>query len=247
MKFLFPILLLVVTRVSAQPPLIHAHNDYQKTEPLIQAIRYKVYAIEADVYLVDHKLRVCHDESATLQAPTLGQLYLQPIIQLFNKYRGRISEDSTYAPVLMIDIKKDGTAVLQEILKEIAQYPQVFDRGTNPLAVQVVISGDRGPVDHWAAYPSTILFDGRPREHYDTDALQKVAFVSDAYANYFRPADSIDIRLQSLARAVHQKGKILRLWGIPDNPKAWDHFKNLGIDIINTDSVAACRAYFGYK
>lgn len=37
---------------------IHAHNDYQRSEPLMNALRYKVFSIEADIYLCNNKLVV---------------------------------------------------------------------------------------------------------------------------------------------------------------------------------------------
>jgi Glycerophosphoryl diester phosphodiesterase family len=38
--------------------------------------------------------------------------------------------------------------------------------------------------------------------------------------------------------------KLLRLWGIPDNAASWSRLLQLGVDIINTDTVADCRKYF---
>ena len=58
--FLFTAFLLVINQLHAQV-LIHAHNDYEKPEPLFNAIREKAFAIEADVYLVNGQLAVAHD------------------------------------------------------------------------------------------------------------------------------------------------------------------------------------------
>ena len=110
--------------------------------------------------------------------------------------------------------------------------------------MQVVISGDRGPLPDWVTYPSFILFDGRPLENYDNATLQKVAFISDSYINYSFPSDSIDSRVVRLVQKVHGSKKLLRLWAIPDNPESWTHLRQLGVDIINTDKVTECRKYF---
>jgi len=237
--FLFPVIFL-----AAQPPLIHAHNDYQKPEPLFNALRNKAFSIEADIYLTGDKLMVAHEKNELPGAKTLEAQYLQPIIKLFQQYHGAISTDSNYVPVLMIDIKENGEAAIAALIKLLDPYHSVFDRSINKRAVQVVISGDRTEPSKWNSYPSYIFFDGRPTEEYDKSVLQRVAFISDSYFNYVRPADSIDVRIKQLALKAHGVKKLLRLWAIPDNPDSWNHLLQLGVDIINTDKVAECRKYF---
>ena len=108
MKYLLCMLFIFTCSQLPAQPLIHAHNDYQKPAPLSNAVRYKAFAIEADIYLSGMKLLVAHDKKELATAPSLDSLYLQPIINLFRRHQGTISEDSNYAPVLMIDIKENG-------------------------------------------------------------------------------------------------------------------------------------------
>ena len=233
--------------LSIAQPLIHAHNDYQKPEPLINALHNKVFSVEADIYLSGNRLLVAHDKSELPTAGTLDSLYLQPIINLFRQHKGTISEDNKYAPVLMIDIKENGEAVIATLIKFLSAYPSVFDRSINKRAVQVVLSGDRGTISKWSSYPSYIFFDGRPYEVYDSVTLHHVAFISDSYLNYTRPADSANATIKRLAEKVHSIKKLFRLWAIPDTPGSWDHLLQLGVDIINTDKVTECRNYYSSK
>jgi len=219
---------------------IHAHNDYQKPEPLINALRNKAFSIEADVYLSGNRLLVAHDKNELTKAKTLDSLYLLPIIELYRLHKGTISEDSAYTPVLMIDIKENGEAVIAELIKLLSARRFIFDRTVNAKAVQIVISGDRGVISKWVSYPSYIFFDGRPYEIYDSAALQRVAFISDSYSNYISPQDSTT-RIRQLIIKVHGMGKLLRLWATPDNPASWKWQQQLDIDIINTDKVTECR------
>ncbi len=245
MKFHCLLLVLLLTiAATAQPPRIHAHNDYEQPEPLTNALRQQAFSIEADVYLVNDTLRVAHDAKNLAIAPSLNSLYLQPIIQLFRTHQGHISSDPWYSPVLVIDIKQNGEQVLAKLVQELSAAPTVFDRTVNPQAIQVIVSGERTAINNWKNYSSLILFDGRPYENYDSLSLQKIGFVSDAYYNYIRPADSTDIRIQQLAEKLHRMGKLVRLWATPDYPQAWEHLQKLGVDIINTDKVAECRNYF---
>src|SRR5690242_5509037 len=40
----------------------HAHNDYEHTRPLLDALDQGFCSVEADVWLIDGELRVAHDE-----------------------------------------------------------------------------------------------------------------------------------------------------------------------------------------
>ncbi|HEX3167822.1 MAG TPA: hypothetical protein VHQ93_16245 [Chitinophagaceae bacterium] len=239
---LLSILIILISFQSLTQTLIHAHNDYQKPEPLTNALRHKVFSIEADVYLSDNRLLVAHDKEELSAAKRLDILYLKPIIELFRQHKGTISEDSGYTPVLMIDIKENGEAAIAQLIKLVSMYRSVFDRSVNTKAVQLVISGDRGASSTWTSYPSYIFFDGRPREAYDSATLQRVALISDSYLNYAGRQDSS--RIEQLAKKIHSMGKLLRLWATPDNSESWKQLRQLDVDIINTDKVEECRNYF---
>ena len=243
---LFSILFIATNYSLAAQPRIHAHNDYQQAVPLTNALQNEAYSIEADVYLTSRAVVVAHERKDTAVAPLLDLLYLQPIIKLFKQHDGRISKSKTYTPVLMIDIKDNAEAVLPALVQLVAKHRSVFDRSVNAMAVQLLISGNRGAVSTWASYPSYILFDGRPAEVYDSAALQRVAFISDAYYKYVTASDSSS-RIQQLVTKVHGMGKLLRLWAIPDNTASWQRLQQLGVDIINTDKVGECRHYFSTK
>ncbi len=243
--FLFCMLLITLAaKLAAQR--IHSHNDYQQGRPLTNALKQKVFSIEADVFITSRGLVVAHDKKDTATAPLLQALYLQPIITLFTKHLGRISRSKNYAPVLMIDIKDNSEAVIPALVVLTASHTTVFDRNSNPLAVQLVLSGDRGAINKWPSYPSYIFFDGRPDEVYSGTALSRVAFISDVYKNYVSGDDSTH-RIEALMNKVHGMQKLLRLWGHPDTAAEWKRLFELGVDIVNTDRVKECRDYFSTR
>jgi len=242
-NMLLAIILLAVYTATAQRPLIHSHNDYEKPEPLINALRYKVFSVEADVYAGD-SLFVAHNKKDIRAGRTLVSMYLQPIVQLFETYHHRISADADYAPTLLIDIKENSALVIPALVKLLSPYRNVFDHSINPHAVQVVVSGERGPVAQWIQCPAYILFDGRPYETYDSATLERVAMISDSYMNYAQKKDSSMARIQDLSIKAHTLGKPLLLWAIPDKENSWGWLLESGVDILNTDNVAACYKYF---
>lgn len=239
----FSLLLLAAIPAIAQRVLINSHNDYEQAQPFVNAWRNKLFSIEADIYPGD-SLYVAHDKKDISPGKTLAGMYLQPIIELYAQYRGYISDDTAYAPVLLIDIKEHSEIAIPQLVKWLSAYPAVFDRSVNPHAVQVVITGERGLPMQWKAQPSYLLFDGRPYEAYDSGSLARVAFVSHSYLNYVKENTNTDSTIQALAAKVHGWNKLLRLWATPDNEGSWSQLLQLGVDIINTDKVSACAAYF---
>jgi len=236
------ILLSVTTTAQVK---IHAHNDYEKPEPLYNALRNKVFSIEADVFLINEKLFVAHTINEIDSQRTLESLYINPIIKLFDQNGGGVSKDDDYVFSLVIDIKNRGTETLKKLSYEMQSLAKYFDRGVNPKAVQIIISGDRGPISSWRHYPSFIYFDGRPFEKYDSITLSKVAMVSDNYTKYATDIPPATDRIKSITNQVHRWNKPIRLWAAPDNEQAWKLLREVGVDIINTDKVVECRKFFG--
>jgi len=225
---------------------IHAHNDYEKPLPLFDALQQHSFSIEADVFLVKGHLLVAHTLKETTKKKTLSSLYINPIIGLFKKYNGSISADSSYKTSLVIDIKENGPQILKELVKIIQPLRTYFDRSINPHAVQLIFSGDRGPISEWKNYPAYFYFDGRPFEEYDQEALNKIAMVSDNYYKYLnaRNNNGDSIKLSAVVKQAHDWNKPFRFWGSPDTETIWKLLKQCGADIINTDKLKECREYF---
>lgn len=222
---------------------IHAHNDYEKTRPFLNAYEQRADYIEADVWLLDGRLVVSHDKPQP-NAPTLDSLYIQPIVRLFNQYKDKVSPARNYTFNLVIDVKDDQAAVLPKVISLLQENLICFNRAANPNAVQVIISGNRPKVDTYLDLPMLIQFDGRPNEIYDQETLARVALISDNFRGYSRwdgTGDMPDVDREKLKRVIkraHSDNKPIRFWAIPDTPNAWKQLRKLGVDIINTDKVA---------
>src|SRR6516165_4820653 len=98
----------------------HAHNDYEHTRPLFDALDQGFCSVEADIYLVDGKLLVAHQRSQVKPERTLQALYLDPLRERIKKNHGRVYANGPEC-VLLIDLKTDWHQiypVLREVLKE---------------------------------------------------------------------------------------------------------------------------------
>jgi hypothetical protein len=227
--------------------LIHAHNDYEKPQPLVNALKYKTWSVEADVWLRGNELVVAHTANEIDTGKTLEKMYLKPMQSLFQKNKGHISEDTSYRVALVIDIKENAEAVFARLIQILQPYLVNFDLSKNPHGVQIIISGDRGAIAGWCNRPAYIFFDGRPYEQYDAVTLSRIALISDSYLKYIdnnMPGNTD--KLKTMIDQSHKLGKPVRLWGAPDTEQMWVKLLQLGADIINTDKIEACRKFFKY-
>jgi hypothetical protein len=236
-------LFLLLPALAFAQPKIHAHNDYAQPRPFWNAYEQRVDYIEADVYLRDDKLLVAHAPNEINSAKTLDSLYLAPISALFLKHTGRPSPDRRYTFSLMIDAKDDAAKVLPALISAIEKNIIAFNRPANPLAVQVIVSGNRPRVENYLDFPLFISFDGRPNEVYDEETIKRVAVISDSFRSYSRwdgtgelPEADRD-KLKRIIKRAHNYNKPIRFWAIPDTENAWKQLRKLGVDIINTDNV----------
>src|SRR5689334_2700963 len=93
--------------VFAQTPLTraHAHNDYEHTRPLFDALEQGFGSIEPDIYLVDGDLLVAHNRQDVRPERNLEKLYLAPLKKRFDETKEILPGLKTL--ILLVDIKSD--------------------------------------------------------------------------------------------------------------------------------------------
>jgi alkaline phosphatase len=231
--------------------LIHSHNDYQQHVPFYQAYACNVYSIEVDVFDSGaDELLVAHEVSELSTARTFDDLYLEPIVGLFRRNRGKAWKESDGTFQLLIDLKTPVVPVLDILASKLNAYPEVFDPAINAHAVRVVISGNRPALSEFSKYPSYIFFDGDIEQTYTPDELRRVALFSEPFGKYSKwngkgyIIDSEKKLLEEAIQKAHSMGKPIRFWGTPDGITAWNVFYTMGVDYINTDKPEACANFF---
>lgn len=237
--------------IRGQKVKIHSHNDYQRRFPFYEAYGQLLSSVESDIYVTNVKgeLLVAHNASDLSTAPTLDESYLQPILSLFKQNNGRAWRKSDKILYWLIDLKTDANPTLDYLIEKLRPHPEVFDTIVNPYAVRVIISGSVPKAERFGDYPSFITFDGS-RLDYTPKQLERISMISlnlRNYSNWNGKEPMLDEDYQKLSevvKAAHALGKPIRFWGTPDGERAWSTFHALGIDVINTDTPAACAAYF---
>ncbi len=224
-------------------PLAHAHNDYQHTRPLLDALDRGFCSVEADVYLVDGQLLVAHDADEVRSDRTLEALYLDPLAaRLRNKAR------SPGCPMtLLIDVKSEAEpawAALSSVLKEYRDILTVFENEKiRPAALTVYISGNRAAASMLTERVRYAGVDGRLS---DLDLGLKpvlMPLLSDDWTRYFKWTGQGPIppkeraQLKYFVEKAHARGYRIRFWAAPDNPAGWAVLKAAGVDVLNTDNL----------
>jgi len=175
----------------------------------------------------------------------LDSLYLQPILALIKRNKGHVYPYKTQMLQLMIDIKTEAVATLNQLIDLLKQYPDLIQCST----LQIAISGNRSDPATFTSYPAFIHFDGELNKTYSTEALSRIVMMSDNLKRYTKwngegampAADSAAVK--KIIDEAHALNKPVRFWDAPDSPKAWRQLMHLQVDYINTDSIKALSEF----
>ncbi len=234
----------------------HAHNDYEHTRPLFDALEQGFGSIEADVHLVDGRLLVAHDRKSVNPDRTLQSLYLDPLRERVKQNGGRVYRGGPTI-TLLIDVKTEASAtyaVLGQVLKDYAAMLTVFRDGkAEPGAITVIVSGNRD-LPAMAAQPLRYAaMDGRVSDLTGKTTPTLVPWISDNWEKTFAwrwrgtIPEADREKLKQLVAQAHAQGRRIRFWSTPDTPEAWALLLEAGVDLINTDKLAALREFLAAR
>ncbi len=68
----------------------HAHNDYEHTHPLFDALGHRFGSVEADIFLVGDQLLIGHTVDDLDPSRTLESLYLDPLAAIVKANHGSV-------------------------------------------------------------------------------------------------------------------------------------------------------------
>ncbi|MCC6796837.1 MAG: phosphatidylinositol-specific phospholipase C/glycerophosphodiester phosphodiesterase family protein [Candidatus Hydrogenedentes bacterium] len=245
--------LLSLTSIAQTPlPNAHAHNDYEHTRPLLDALDHGFCSVEADIYLVDGALLVAHDRKDVKPERTLQALYLDPLRERVTTNNGRVYPNG---PVfrLLIDFKSEGAPTYEVLRKVLADYESMltlFAQGNvEEKAVTIILSGD-SPREILKAEPRRLAaIDGRLNDLKGPIDPSLTPLISDSWAGTFKwnrdgemPKD-IRKKLKEATEKAHKGGAIVRFWAIPAREDFWETLLDAGVDLINADDLARLETF----
>lgn len=237
----------------------HAHNDYEHTRPLLDALSHGFCSVEADVWLVDGRLLVAHDLRDAKPERTLEALYLDPLQARVIQNGGRVFPGGPTL-TLLIDVKSEATNSYQVLRGILRRYEGMLTRfhsdRTETNAVTVIISGNRARALMTDEPMRLAGYDGRLGDLDSTDSRHLIPLISDNWSLHFkwkaRPGESqlpVEERakLEEIVKRAHQNGQRLRWWGAPDNPEAWRELTVAEVDLINTDRLDGLQKFLAER
>jgi hypothetical protein len=230
----------------------HAHNDYEHARPLLDALDHGFCSVEADIFLRDGQLLVAHDAGDLRPERTLERLYLQPLAARVKASGGRVYKDGP--PFwLLIDQKTASEPTYKALHEVLARYQDILTSTTGDKhtkrAVTVVISGNR-PIDFIKAQRTRYAgIDGRLADLKSDAPAHLMPMISDNWTLHFAwrgegviPFGQLE-HLKSIVDQAHERGRVVRFWATPETPSLWRDLRSSGVDLINTDKLAALRDF----
>jgi hypothetical protein len=243
-----------VSRGADPVPLLraHAHNDYEHTRPLLDALDHGFCSVEADVYLVDGQLLVAHDRSKVKPDRTLQSLYLDPLRERVQKHGGLVYPGGPEC-TLLIDLKGDWRSsypVLRDILKQYAAMITTFQAGvTRTNAIRVIITGNRSKQMFDGESTRYATLDGELADLDSSASADFIPWISSNWRQDFKWRGSAEMpeteqaKLKDIVAKAHQQGRRVRFWGAPDQPVFWAAMLAHGVDLINTDDLDGAQKF----
>ena len=246
--------------VTPEPvPLLraHAHNDFQHSRPLHDALHRGFTSVEADIYLVDGELLVAHYRVDVQPDRTLAALYLTPLRERIHQHGGQVYRGGPQF-WLLIDIKSGAEVTYAALRKELQQYADILDTygpaGGQQGPVAVIISGNRPRETMENEDFRYAAYDGRLEDLGSDAPADFIPLISDKWTVFFTwtgagpmPADERE-QLASIVAQAHGGGRRVRFWATPDNPGAardsiWHALLAAGVDLINTDDLEGLQRF----
>ena len=221
---------------------IHSHNDYEQDIPFWTAYKNGLNSIEIDLFLKNDSLYVTHSESEIIADRTIEHLYLNSLSKVASSQLGIKKKLQ-----ILIDIKSESHTTLNRLIKTLNYYPEIIDKEN----ISIVISGNRPIPKKYVDYPDFIYFDYQSLYPLENEKIwNKIALISLNFKKYssWNGVEDMSVenfkKLDSLVKLAHYYKKPFRFWGTPDNKIAWEVFKELGVDYINTDKPIQVSTYF---
>ncbi|GGI14889.1 phosphatidylinositol-specific phospholipase C/glycerophosphodiester phosphodiesterase family protein [Gottfriedia solisilvae] len=251
---------LFISNQQAVVPLqkAHAHNDYEHSRPLMDALEHGFTSVEADVWLIDGELLIAHDREDIRPDRTLKSLYLDPLLERVKEKHGTVYPGYDKGFTLWIDVKSEDEATYRVIHEQLKKYQNMLTKflpsGVNQGAITVYISGNRPRILMENQPVRYAGYDGRMSDLGSSASNEFIPIISDNWTKYFTWMGNGEIsasekeKLNYIVATAHANGQKVRFWATPDmqspaREAVWKELLNAGVDYINTDDLEGLQFF----
>lgn len=232
----------------------HSHNDYTRSKPLFDALKYGFTSIEVDVYLHEGRMVVTHDDKNLDVKKGIQELYLEPLKSIIDKNGGTVYKNDPSKLVLMIDLKSEKVTTyqaLKEIFKNYSDLIEWYKSGKKKEGpVQVLLSGGP-PIDLIEKESNRYFYVDGSVDQWSMDyPVELMPRASTNYRSYFKwygkgemPKEEQQ-KLKELIKKAHDADRKVRFWACPNSPDVWEKLMDEGADWINVDDLKGFNAFY---
>lgn len=236
-------------------PLAHSHNDYERLNPLKDALANGFTSVEADVLYIYGKLYVGHNMPKKKRHPlqTLTKQYLKPLYKRFKANNGEIYKGYEGDFYLWIDIKFEPYRAYESLKEKLFPFREMLNYYENGEfhkgKVTVILSGERPFRTLLFDDLQLMTLDGRPDDLAKNYATHLMPFISEhagkvcQVKNYDAVGEKEIQRIYELVEKTKAQGKKVRLWATPEDEKLWVELEKAGVGLINTDDLGRLRKH----
>ena len=236
-------------------PNAHSHNDYNRQNPLKDALKYGFTSVEADILYIYGKLYVGHNmpDKKWHLLKTLSRQYLRPLYKRYKRNNGAIYEGYEGDFYLWIDIKFEPQKAYKALRKRLYPMRTMLNHYENGQfhkgKVTVILSGERPFENLLNDSLQLMTLDGRPEDLDKNYPSHLMPFISEnagkvcEVEHYSQVGAKEILKIRGFVERAKSQGKKTRLWATPEDEKLWDELRKSGIDLINADDLERLSRY----
>lgn len=233
-------------KISEKPiPVAHAHNDYNKRNPLWGALKNGFTSIEIDVFAHKNELKVAHVGLFLNARKNLDEMYLKPLADLLQT-KDWVYNNYNEPLILMIDFKTDSESTLPLLLNYLAPYENLLtfysENEVHKKPLQIVISGSRFTQQQIENMDTVYIFrDGSIQNCTSDFASELEPRGSTRYGSKFswngkgKMPDNERLLFREYFAKAENCDKKLRLYGMKNRKNLWKNFLDEGMGWVNVD------------
>lgn len=237
---------------AGQYPLLHSHNDFNRDHPLFDALAHRFDSVEADVFLDDQgRLLVAHKKEEFDPTRTLEDMYLAPLAELHRRGFLRAGRRTLTLVVQLHQPALETYLALEAALRRHPEMLTVFAQGREPLrgAVTVLLTGSRPPKKVFDEALRFVQLEGVEGDLKSDPAPGLMPIINVKWDDVVKSEGDWPFRkddmgkLRQIVRRAAAQGRLVRVWGHPDDEDAWLKLLGAGVGVLGTDHLTRLNQF----
>ncbi|MCL3781081.1 hypothetical protein EMN47_11895 [Prolixibacteraceae bacterium JC049] len=183
-------------------------------------------------------------DSLNHQLPTLRQAYLYPLFSRYKKLGNKLYTNFDKEVYLFVDLNYEGKKTFRRLWQQLLPYRRMLSYRVGPKWTQgklkIILTGHAPKLLIEKMHSSYVAFQGE----FNQEDLAKDNNMVPVIGMDFRevvdwngvgniPFDDF-VKFETIASKVHDKGKKLHVYNIPENQSVWEVLNRNGVDLIST-------------